>query len=71
MKTKGEIYKVRYNDHCLEFASAMMNAKYPERADNSTSTAPNYKPIHDWTSHFRTAFEYLINYLLENTTAEK
>ena len=48
-----------------------MNAKYPERADTSTSTAPNYKPIHDWTSHYRTAFEYLINYLLENPTAEK
>ena len=71
MKTKGEIYKVRYSDYCLEFASAMMNAKYPERSDNSTSTAPNYKPIHDWTSHYRTAFEYLINYLLENPTAEK
>ena len=71
MKTKGEIYKIRYNNNCLEFASAIQNARYPERTEASTSTAPNYKPIHDWTSHYRTALEYLINYLLENPTAIK
>jgi hypothetical protein len=71
MKTKGEIYKIRYNNNCLEFASAIQNAKYPERAESSKSTSPNYKPHHDWTSHYRTALEYLINYLLENPTAVK
>lgn len=36
----------------------LRNARYPQRQDTSQSTTPNLKPIHDWTSHHRTATEY-------------
>lgn len=47
------------------FVSAMQNARYPERNDTSQSTTENYKPVHDQTSHFRTSFEYLVNFIVE------
>lgn len=34
------------------------NARYPQRLDTSQSTAAIVLPIHDWTSHHRTATEY-------------
>ncbi len=71
MKTRSNIYRVRYNDNCLDFASAILNARYPDRSENSSSTKPIENPIHDWTSHARTALEYWIVYLLENPVAEK
>lgn len=58
MKTRSNIYRVRYNDNCLDFASAILNARYPDRSENSSSTKPIENPIHDWTSHARTALEY-------------
>ena len=48
-----------------------MNAKYPERPEGSSSTAENANTVHDWTSHFRTAMEYGITYMLENPVAKK
>jgi hypothetical protein len=29
-------------------------------------TTAKDKPVHDWTSHYRTALEYLITFILEN-----
>lgn len=69
LKTRTNIYRVRYNDNCIDFASAIMNARYPDKSNNSTTD--NTKPVHNWTSHYRTALEYLICYLLENPLAEK
>jgi hypothetical protein len=46
--------------------SAMQNARYPERTETSQSTWDNFKPIHDASSHFRTSFEYLINFIVES-----
>ena len=46
-----------------------MNARYPERKDTSQSTQAIVLPIHDWTSHFRTALEYFVTYMLENKPA--
>jgi len=40
------------------FLSAMRSARYPERTEKSKATMPITKPIHDWTSHFRTSLEY-------------
>lgn len=48
---------------CMDFISAMQNARYPQ---TNGRTTPADKPIHDWTSHYRTAFEYLIMYLIQN-----
>lgn len=47
------------------FVSAMQNARFPERNETSQSTGENHTPIHDATSHFRTSFEYLVNYIVE------
>ena len=47
------------------FVSALQNARYPERNETSQSTSTNYNPIHDQTSHYRTSFEYLINFIIE------
>ena len=40
------------------FLDAIRNARYPQKNEASQSTSPIIKPIHDWTSHFRTALEY-------------
>lgn len=37
----------------------IQNARYPQPSENSQTTTPVVKPIHDWTSHARTAMEYL------------
>ena len=34
-KTRTNIYRVRYNDYCLDFASAIMNSRYPEVRESS------------------------------------
>lgn len=56
---------------CDEFVSAMQNATYPQRSDDSQSTSENLKPVHNWTSHYRTAFEYLIMMIVEWESGKK
>lgn len=70
-KTKSNIFRIRYNDNCLDYASAMMNARYPEVKETSNRTSANDKPVHDRTSHFRTATEYGVTYLIENPIIKK
>jgi hypothetical protein len=42
---------------------SMDNARYPQRLDTSQAVTPVHLPIHDWTSHHRTATEYFaVNY---------
>ena len=38
---------------------SIKGARYPQRAEASQATTPITLPIHDWTSHHRTATEYL------------
>jgi hypothetical protein len=38
---------------------AIDQARYPQRTDTSQATSAIASPIHDWTSHHRTATEYL------------
>lgn len=71
LKTRTHLYRIRYNENCLDLASAIMNARYPERSENSQSTKIFTLPVHDWTSHWRTALEYLVTFLCENPLAEK
>jgi hypothetical protein len=52
-KIEGIDYK------CVDVDEAMKNASFPERNPNSQSTAPVTKPIHNWTSHYRTAVEFM------------
>lgn len=44
------------NKNLMHFLQSMTQARYPEKT--LTSTREKTKPIHDETSHFRTAFEY-------------
>ena len=48
------------NQRTQYLSECMKNAKYPEQRDG---TVISRKPIHDWTSHFRTAVEFFaVNY---------
>lgn len=48
-----------------EFVSAIQNARFKTQTEGSESTTMNYNPIHDGTSHFRSDFEYLLNFIIE------
>ena len=66
LKTRTNLYRIRYNERCEDFASFILNAKYPERKEDSNSTKTFTLPVHNQTSHARTALEYLVTYLIEN-----
>lgn len=40
------------------FIECIISARYPERSEGSQATTPIDKPIHDHTSHYRTALEF-------------
>lgn len=71
MQTRANIYRIRYNENCTDFAFAIMNAKYPEVKEWSSRTTQPDKPIHDQTSHFRTSLEYGVWYLLDHTIKKR
>jgi len=61
-KTKLSFRRLEINEMRNEkFISAMRNAKYPKKREGSQSTNEPIKPVHDWTSHFRSAYEYGID----------
>jgi hypothetical protein len=61
-KTKLSFRRLEINEARNEvFISAMRNAKYPKRREGSQSTSEPIKPVHDWTSHFRSSYEYFID----------
>lgn len=64
--TQQNLSRIKVSLRCTEFISAIQNAKYPTRKETSTATTENIKPIHDWTSHFRTALEYWVLFLVWN-----
>lgn len=44
---------------CAALDEAITAARFPERRIDTRSTAQIQKPIHNWTSHYRSALEYL------------
>jgi len=55
--------EVNINDRTLVWIDAMNQARFPQRTDNSQATTEIKLPIHDDTSHHRTATEYYaVNY---------
>lgn len=68
MKTRSNIYRYRMSDNrrVTDLVNAIANSRYPERKENSNSTTPNNRPVHDQFSHGRSALEYLTSYILEN-----
>ena len=71
LKTRTNLYKFRYNSYCEDFADFILNARYPERKEDSNSTKAFVMPVHNQTSHARTALEYLTTYFCENPTVKK
>lgn len=71
LKTRTNLYRIRYNNNCLDFANAILNARYPERKEDSESTKDNVLPVHNWTSHARTALEYFVTYYEENAQVSR
>jgi hypothetical protein len=47
-----------------DFVSAVQNSRYPKTEETSESTSDKHKPT-KLGSHFRTSFEYLINFIVE------
>lgn len=55
-----DVNRTMFTDRWVE---AMQEAQFPERKESSQSTTEITKPIHNWTSHPRTATEYFaVNY---------
>ena len=52
-----EVNEVR----CEYFIECMRNASYPQVSAGQQRTTEILKPIHNWTSHFRTAYEFFID----------
>ncbi len=63
--TTQALNRIVVNPANTDFISAIQNARYPNRPENSQSTSENTKPVHDWTSHFRTSLEYAILFLTQ------
>ena len=63
--TRSYFPLLRVDEEAQTVILSMSNARYPERKEGSQSTQAVYKPIHDWTSHTRTAVEYFFLFLHE------
>ncbi len=63
--TQNNLHRLQVDEWNTDFISSIQNARYPEKREWSQSTSTNYKPIHDWTSHFRTSLEYLVLFITE------
>lgn len=66
MTVRANIYRIRIHSRCADFISSIQNARYPEVKEGSVRTTANDKPIHDWSSHYRTALEYGMCYIIDN-----
>jgi len=63
--TRRNIYKIRYNKSNEDFRAAIMNCRYPtiDHTRQTNRTTVSDLPVHDGTSHYRTALEYLASYI--------
>ena len=61
-KTALSFRRVHINENRNEhLISALRQSAYPKRTEGSQATTEPLKPIHNWTSHPRTAYEYFID----------
>lgn len=63
-KTAGKLLimdkiELHENDNNKYFSLCMTQAAYPSVKNQGVSEIKSMKPKHDWTSHYRSAFEYL------------
>ncbi len=69
--TRKNIYKIRYDKSNKDFRAAIMNCRYPTSDKSTNRTTAAKLPIHDETSHYRTALEYIASYLEFNLPSRK
>ena len=50
---------INRNDRTEEFSTCMENAAYPTPTVEGEKVVRSQKPKHDWTSHYRSSFEYM------------
>jgi hypothetical protein len=65
-----EWVEMNLNDRTKYFAVCMANAAYPKVKVQGVDNVRSQKPKHDYTSHYRSAFEYLA-LGLENLQVER
>lgn len=57
-KTKMLIRRLKIDKDLVELIDALQNARFPQRTEMSQATTDSPKPVHDWTSHYRSALEF-------------
>lgn len=60
-KARLAMKRIHVGEYAMEASDAISQSRYPEVKENSQSTSEKTKPVHDWTSHYRTSFEYFID----------
>ena len=60
-KTILSLPRYYIDDNQIDFIQAMTQARYPEVKEGSQGTQEKRLPVHDATSHYRTAFEYFVD----------
>lgn len=69
--TRTNLHRLKIHERCTQFVSVIQNARYPQSREWSEWTSVKNKPVHDWTSHGRTALEYLMLFILKLWTKEE
>ena len=59
--TKLSLNRMYINSDLIEFVEYIRQARYPKSKEGSQSVIEKTKPVHDITSHWRTALEYFID----------
>lgn len=57
-KTQLGLRRLYVDEDLADFIQAINQSRYPQLKENNQNTGEKVKPIHDATSHFRTALEY-------------
>lgn len=57
--TKMLMRRLYVDEKQTHFIECIQQSRYPQRKETSQATAAVGKPVHDWTSHMRSALEYL------------
>lgn len=66
------IRRLKVDKDLADFIDAVQNSRFPQKSELSQSTNEVVKPVHDWTSHFRTALEfYAVNEDLKRANRHK
>lgn len=63
--------RISIDEQNVNLIESMIQSRYPKTKEWSETTREKTKPIHDWNSHYRTAFEYFIDNEPKSITKKK